>query len=70
MSDTLRLIVNGKPRTADGPLTLLGFLRQLGIDPRIVAVERNGEIVKRARFEDTDLGDGDRLEIVRMVGGG
>lgn len=66
----MELVVNGKPRQVEAPLTLLGLLETLGIDPRIVAVERNGEIVKRDRFAETVLGEGDRLEIVRMVGGG
>lgn len=66
----MSLTVNGKPRAVDGPLTLLGLLEQLGVDPRIVAVEHNGEIVKRTRFAETALSNGDRLEIVRMVGGG
>jgi thiamine biosynthesis protein ThiS len=66
----MHLTVNGKPREAEGPLTILQFLETRGIDPRIVAVERNGEIVKRVRFGEVELADGDVLEIVRMVGGG
>jgi thiamine biosynthesis protein ThiS len=66
----MRLTVNGKPREAEGPLTLLGYLESLGINPRIVAVEHNGEIVKRARLGDVAVNEGDVLEIVRMVGGG
>jgi thiamine biosynthesis protein ThiS len=66
----MHLTVNGKPRETDGPSSLLAYLQQIGIDPRIVAVERNGDIVKRDRFEQTLLSDGDKLEIVRMVGGG
>ena len=66
----MQLTVNGKPREAAGPSTLLAFLEAIGVDPRIVAVERNGDIVKRDRFGETELGDGDKLEIVRMVGGG
>jgi thiamine biosynthesis protein ThiS len=66
----MNLTVNGKPRQVEDPLTLLGLLRSLGVDPRIVAVEHNGEIVKRDHFEATPLQEGDRLEIVRMVGGG
>ena len=66
----MQLTVNGKPRETDGPSTLLAYLQQIGVDPRIVAVERNGDIVKRDRFEQTLLGEGDKLEIVRMVGGG
>ncbi len=66
----MQLTVNGKPRETEGPATLLTFLQQIGVDPRIVAVERNGDIVKRTLFEQTQLGEGDKLEIVRMVGGG
>ena len=66
----IQLTVNGKPRQVESAITLLQFLEQLGVNPQIVAVERNGEIVKRTRFAETSLVDGDRLEIVRMVGGG
>ncbi|MFN8524304.1 MAG: sulfur carrier protein ThiS [Chloroflexota bacterium] len=64
------LTVNGKARRVDGPISLTAFIESLGINPKIVAVERNGEIVKRATFESVLLQAGDRLEIVRMVGGG
>lgn len=66
----MNLIVNGRPRVVAGRPTLLELLEQLEIDPRIVAVERNGEIVKRGTFDRVRLEEGDRLEIVRMVGGG
>ena len=66
----IELFVNGKSRQLDHPMTLLAFLEESGIDPRIIAVEHNGQIVKRERYAETRLGDGDRLEIVRMVGGG
>jgi thiamine biosynthesis protein ThiS len=66
----MQLTVNGKPRQVESASTLLAFLQEIGVDPRIVAVERNGDIVKRNRFGETMLSDGDTLEIVRMVGGG
>src|SRR5579884_58026 len=66
----MRLTVNGKPREASDSITLLGYLESLGINPQIVAVELNGEIVKRPRYGEVVLHDGDVLEIVRMVGGG
>ena len=66
----VQLMVNGKHRDVEQPASLLAFLEQIGVDPRIVAVEHNGEIVKRDRFGETPIGEGDRLEIVRMVGGG
>ena len=65
----LRLIVNGKEREVEAPLTVAGFLESLGYDGRYVAVARNGEVLDRATFGAVALGDGDRLEIVRPVGG-
>jgi thiamine biosynthesis protein ThiS len=66
----ISLQVNGKTVELDEATPLLRYLSQLGVDPRAVAVEHNGEIVERSRFEDVVLGEGDHVEIVRMVGGG
>ena len=66
----IQLTVNGKPREIDREMSLLDYLKQLGINPQIVAVEHNGEIVRRERYAEARLGAGDVLEIVRMVGGG
>ena len=46
------------------------FVRSRGLDPRYVVVERNGEPLERVRYEDVELTDGDRLELVRAVAGG
>ncbi|HKV86471.1 MAG TPA: sulfur carrier protein ThiS [Candidatus Dormibacteraeota bacterium] len=62
--------VNGKPIELDGPTPLLAYLESLGVNQRAVAVEHNGEIVERAAYTDLVLREGDRVEIVRMVGGG
>ena len=66
----IELQVNGKPRSIEEPVTLLAYLEQLGINPAIVAVEYNGDIIRRERYGATTLASGDVLEIVRMVGGG
>ncbi len=66
----IALTVNGKPREIAEPLTLQAFLEKHGVDPRLVAVEHNGEIVRRDRYGAVVLQAGDRLEIVHMVGGG
>ena len=66
----IRLTVNGKQRDVEQPDSLLALLEQIGVDPRIVAVERNGDIVRRVSFGETPISEGDQLEIVRMVGGG
>jgi sulfur carrier protein len=66
----ISLQVNGKAVQLEGPTPLLTYLEQLGVNPRAVAVEHNCEIIERAAFESVMLRDGDRVEIVRMVGGG
>jgi len=66
----ISLQVNGKKVGLGEPTPLLVYPRQLGVDPRAVAVEHNGEIIERAAFDGVVLGDGDQVEIVRMVGGG
>jgi thiamine biosynthesis protein ThiS len=66
----IELTVNGKARSIDRPLTLSDYLQELGINPQIIAVEHNGEIIRRERYAETRLEAGDVLEIVRMVGGG
>ena len=66
----ISLQVNGKSVELEQPTPLLTYLEQLGVNPRAVAVEHNGEIIDRAAYESITLRDGDRVEIVRMVGGG
>jgi sulfur carrier protein len=63
------IIVNGEQKEV-GPLSVLGLLEMLEIDPRRVAVELNLEILPKADYETTTLQDGDRIEIVHFVGGG
>jgi len=66
----IALQVNGKRVELDAPTPLLAYLEKLGVDPRAVAVEHNSEIIERADYEKVVLREGDRIEIVRMVGGG
>jgi sulfur carrier protein len=51
-------------------VTVAGFIRMRELDPRYVVVERNGEPLERARYEEVRLAEGDRLELVRAVAGG
>lgn len=62
--------MNGKETPLRQPVTLARYLEQEGYDSKRVAVERNGEIVPKAAFQDTELSDADTLEIVHFVGGG
>ena len=65
------LMVNGNPCTFERPvLTVADVVRELALEGKRIAVERNGEIVPRSRYADTSVDGGDRLEIVGAVGGG
>ncbi len=64
----MTVTVNGETKT--GCANVLEQLTQMGFDPKRVAVEKNGEIVPRAQYEATPLEEGDKLEVVRFVGGG
>jgi len=66
----VNVIVNGESREVPSGLTVAELLRQLDISPRGVAVEVNLQIVPRNQHEQHRLSEGDRLEIVTLVGGG
>ena len=66
----MNVAVNGEPREVPEGTTIDALLTALAIDRRRIAVERNREIVPRAQHASTALDDGDRIEIVTMVGGG
>lgn len=67
---TINLQVNGLQQACEANLNLPEFLLSLGLNPRLVAVEYNGEILHRQHWDGTYLQTGDRLEIVTIVGGG
>lgn len=66
----ISLTINGRQVELNTPTALMDYLDRLGVNPRAVAVERNGEILDRADYQKTVLVAGDVVEIVRMVGGG
>ena len=66
----MHVIVNGEPREIAAGTTIEALVASLGMDRRRIAVERNAEIVPRALHAATLLAEGDRVEIVTMVGGG
>jgi sulfur carrier protein len=70
MNAPVRILVNGAPREFAAAPTVAQFLDQLDLAGRRVAIERNGEIVPRSRFDDERLAEGDRIEVVIAVGGG
>jgi thiamine biosynthesis protein ThiS len=66
----MKLQINGDSREFNEPLTLSALVEILGLKPDRVAVELNRSIVRRDDWPETDLREGDRLEMVQFVGGG
>ena len=63
------LMINGEQVEAAGK-TLSDYLKEAGYDTRGIAVERNGEVIPRSRYDSTILKDGDQVELVHCVAGG
>lgn len=62
--------LNGKDREVDTGHTVLTLLAELDLQPGMVVVELNRDILERERYADTEVHDGDSLELVHFVGGG
>jgi thiazole synthase len=62
--------VNGDARRVPAGLTVAGLLEHLGLHPRMVVVERNGEILRRDALDGVPVEPGDAYELVHFVGGG
>jgi sulfur carrier protein len=68
--DAIEITVNGAPRRVAPGTTVADLITELGLGDRKVAVERNRDVVPRARHGEVRLETGDRLELVTYVGGG
>ena len=69
----LDLQVNGERRRLDPaptPSTLVLVIEALAYNPQLVVAEHNGVIVPRTQWANTEVSEGDNLEIVTIVGGG
>ncbi|MBP7280361.1 MAG: sulfur carrier protein ThiS [Leptospiraceae bacterium] len=64
--------VNGKniELTSVSAKTVTDYLKILRINPGTVAIERNGEILEREKWDKTHLAEEDKIEIIKFVGGG
>ncbi|HZD04724.1 MAG TPA: sulfur carrier protein ThiS [Longimicrobiales bacterium] len=67
---TVRVRLNGKERDLPRGLSVRGLLEDLDLRPELVVVERNREILERARYDEVTVEEGDTLELVHFVGGG
>ncbi len=66
----MNITLNGKPHQLDGESNIVALLKSLDVKAEQVAVAVNGEVVRKRSWPETDVRDGDMVEIVRAVGGG
>jgi sulfur carrier protein len=67
---TMTVQVNGKGREVPRGITVLGLLESLELNPSLVVVEHNREILDRGSYGETPVEEKDVLELVHFVGGG
>ena len=66
----LRIILNGREEELNEEMTIAQLIEARGINGTNIIVERNYELVKSQHWSEVLLQEGDRLEILRLVGGG
>ena len=66
----MQIILNGTEKNFQDQISIATLIRELGLDERKIAVERNREIVPRTAFNSVSLCEGDKIEIVHFIGGG
>jgi sulfur carrier protein len=66
----IQVTINGVARQFAAALNFSQLVGELDLAGKRIAIERNGEIVPKSRYADTQLTEGDQLEIVVAVGGG
>ncbi len=66
----MNIVINGSAREVSQGLTIAGLLAELELTGQGIAVEVNLELVPRAQHALHELQDGDKIEVVTLVGGG
>ncbi len=66
----MKIVVNGEVRDVSGGMTVRELIVELRLDRGACAAEVNSRLVPRAEHESRRLEEGDRVELVSLVGGG
>jgi sulfur carrier protein len=66
----VKLVINGEARTIEGAHDIAELIAALGLPAPAMLVEHNGLALRREEWPERALGEGDRIEIVRIVAGG
>ena len=67
---TIQVRLNGKDRESDSDLSVQELVESLDLNPKLIVVELNGEILSRDSFGEVQVSEGDQVELVHFVGGG
>ncbi len=65
----MQIILNGKPHQVDGNISVNQLLENLALKGKL-AVEINKNILPRSEYNNYQIQDEDRIEIINAVGGG
>ncbi len=66
----MKITVNGQPRDVAAGTTVDGLLALLGVPRQFTAIAVNREITPKSAYAAVELSEGDRVEVVRPMGGG
>ncbi|MFP4173423.1 MAG: sulfur carrier protein ThiS [Candidatus Hydrogenedentota bacterium] len=66
----MQITINGESRDVKEGLTILALLEELELQPDAMVVQRNDHVIEHDAFANTQLEEGDVIELVRFVGGG
>ncbi|MFL2856228.1 MAG: sulfur carrier protein ThiS [Pseudohongiellaceae bacterium] len=66
----MEVIINGDQHLIDSSYSLMDLLVNLEMTQGQIAVELNGEIIPKSTFQQQQLSDGDKIEIIQAIGGG
>ncbi len=66
----IQVQVNGKEREVQSGLSVHQLVESFDLDPKLIVVELNREILSRDQFDDVQISEGDAVELVHFVGGG
>jgi sulfur carrier protein len=66
----MEVVINGKIEQLPDGISATGLIEHLGLQDERLAIEVNREILPRSRFDSHCFDPGDKIEIVRAIGGG
>ncbi len=66
----MKIILNGEEINLDQISNIFDLVKKFDLDTKKVAVERNLEVIPQSEFGETNINEGDRIEIIHFIGGG